>query len=305
MLSTGFFIDGKKICSTVLMYDTYYSVNMLHQVLMDTGQYIKENFRFSEDSTTSMYSQLASFVRHQIKLGVFKTNDRMVTENELCDILKISRTTVRLAMNELLEEGLLVRQRGKGSFIADRKINRKLNTLYNFTDSMREQGITPRSEVLLASVIDADDMVANKLGLPSTQRRIFMLKRVRYGDETPLLLETTCIPYNLCQGIEQYNFETNSLYDILKNQFGMDIVHATENIEAIIISKASAQYLQCDNKVMAGYRIERVSYLDTGYVFEYTTSITRADKCTFRIDLFNENAHSLKPRIGFSRQLQR
>lgn len=270
---------------------------------MDTGRYIKENFRFNDDTGISMYSQLASFIRHQVRLGVFNVNDKIVTENELCDILKISRTTVRLAMNELLEEGLIVRQRGKGSFVADKKINRKLNSLYNFSDSMREQGIKPHSVVLQAAVVEADEMAAQKLNLPEGQRKIFLLKRVRYGDDTPLLLETTAVPYNLCQGIEQYDFEVRSLYDVLKNQFGLNITHATERIDAIIINKSAAHHLQCPEKVMAGYQIERVSFLESGFVFEYTTSVTRADKCSFKIDLFNTN--QFKSRIDFSRQLKR
>ncbi|AKE58944.1 TPA: GntR family transcriptional regulator [Raoultella planticola] len=272
---------------------------------MDTGLYIKENFRFNDDAGTSMYSQLASFIRHQVRLGVFRVNDKMVTENELCDILKISRTTVRLAMNELLEEGLIVRQRGKGSFIADKKINRKLNSLYNFSDSMREQGIKPHSVVLQSAIIEADEVIATKLNLPEGQRKIFLLKRVRYGDDTPLLLETTAIPYNLCQGIELHDFEASSLYDVLKNQFGLNIAHATENIDAIIINKPAAHHLQCNDKVMAGYQIERISFLETGFVFEYTTSVTRADKCSFRIDLFNANQNAGKSRIDFSRHLKR
>ncbi len=272
---------------------------------MDTGLFIKDNFRFNESGNTSMYSQLASFVRHQIKLGVFQSRDRMVTENELCNILNISRTTVRLAMNELFEEGLIVRQRGRGTFIADKKINRKLNSLYNFTDSMSEQGIAARSVVLQAGIYDADEVVANKLNLPESQRKIFLLKRIRYGDDVPLLLESTSIPYNLCQGIEDYNFEVTSLYEILKNKFGLDIVRATENIEAIIINKTAAHHLQCQGKVMAGYRIERVSYLDNGFIFEYTTSVTRADKCNFRIDLYSSGQHAGKLGIGFARQLKR
>ncbi|HED3135964.1 GntR family transcriptional regulator [Citrobacter farmeri] len=272
---------------------------------MDTARFIKDNFRFTEGSSASMYSQLAAFIRHQIKLGVFRPHDKIVTENALCDILNISRTTVRLAFNELLEEGLIVRQRRKGTFIADKKINRRLNSLYNFTESMREQGIKPRSLVLQSAVIDADEIVADKLNLTQTQRKVFILKRVRLGDDTPLLLETTCIPWNLCQGIERYDFSTLSLYDVLKNEFGLTITHATEHIEAVIISKSTAHYLQCAEKVMAGYHIERVSFLENGFVFEYTTSVTRADKCNFKIDLFNVGQNSAKARVDFSRQLKR
>jgi Transcriptional regulators len=274
-------------------------------MVMNTGLFIKENFRFSEDASTSMYSQLAAFIRHQIKLGVFRPHDRLVTESELCEILNISRTTVRLAFSELLEEGLIIRQRRKGTFIAEKKINRRLNSLYNFTESMREQGVKVRSQVLQSEVMDADDVVSGKLKLTETQRRVFVLKRIRFGDDIPLLLETTCIPYNLCPGIEQYDFANLSLYEVLNTRFDLKIVRATEYIEAVIIAKPAAQHLQCPEKVMAGYRIERVSLLENGFVFEYTTSVTRADKCNFKIDLVNAGQSAARTRVDFSRQLKR
>ncbi len=269
---------------------------------MMSSEYIKESFQFNEESNTSMYAQLASYIKHQIRLGVFKPHDKMVTETELCEMLGISRTTVRLAMNQLLDEGLIVRYRGKGSFIAEDKIRRRLNNMYNFSESMREEGVNPSSVVLKSQIIEADEVTAKKLQLPPHQKKVFELTRIRCGDGHPLLLETTRIPYNLCEGIENIQFENTSLYNTLSNQFGLNIYHAVETIEAILIDRSAAIHLQCDKKVMPGYQIERISHLESGYIFEYTTSVTRADKCSFKLDLYNNNSN--KNTMGFSRQLK-
>ena len=272
---------------------------------MNISHFMSENFCFSDELNSPMYIQLAAFIRHQITLGIFKKNDRMATENELCTMLNISRTTVRLAMNELLEEGLLIRKRGRGSFITERKINRRLNSLYNFTESMREQNIEPHSEVISARVCEANETIAGQLQLPSGQNKVFRLERIRYGDDTPLLHETTYITYNLCPGIENQDFSKYSLYDVLKTRYGLTIYHASETLEAIIIEAATAASLKCSAGPTPGYRIERVSSLETGFVFEYTTSVTRADKCKFRVDMYSADHPSTRPSIGFSRQLER
>ena len=111
-------------------------------------EYFKETFRFSADSSSPLYMQLASYIKIQIQAGVLKPGDKMITENELCEILNVSRTTVRQCMNQLTEGGYIVRHRGKGSFIADQKLKRPINYLYDFTENILSLGATPSSRVL-------------------------------------------------------------------------------------------------------------------------------------------------------------
>lgn len=261
----------------------------------------KRDFHFDPISPSPRYLQLYSFIKHQIQAGVFKVNDQLIAENELCEILNISRTTVRLAMEQLINEGLIVRYRGKGSFIAEEKIRRKINYMYNFTDNMIEVGAKPSSVVLESAVIIADDLISQKLALPATNRKVFKLTRLRCANDNPLLYETTCVPYYLCEGIEQSDFEKVSLYRVLTNEYGLNLFHAEETIGAILIEKEIADYLQCKKK-MAGYKIERISHLDNGYIFEYTTSVTRADKCVFKLDLYKNNPTNIK-QMEFARLL--
>lgn len=88
---------------------------------------------------------------------------------------------------------------------------------------------------------------------------------------------------------------------MLTNEYSLNLFHAEETIEAILIEKELAEYLDCKKK-MPGYKIERISHLDNGYIFEYTKSVTRADKCVFKLDLYKNNTNNIK-QMEFSRLL--
>ena len=94
------------------------------------------------------------------------------------------------------------------------------------------------------------------------------------ADGEPLILETTYIPYYLCEGIESTDFSEASLYATLENRYGLVISHAEETLAAMVIPKPAASLLKCKNG-SAGYKIQRTSYLSSGYICEYTQSITR------------------------------
>ena len=113
-----------------------------------TREYFLSTFQLSQDPTEPIYSQLAEYLRNQIKAGVLKPGDKMIGENEIVELLKVSRTTVRSALNQLVKEGYIVRYRGKGSFISEPKLKRDINYLYNFTENIREAGSVPSSQVL-------------------------------------------------------------------------------------------------------------------------------------------------------------
>jgi GntR family transcriptional regulator len=271
---------------------------------MLTADYFKETFKFSAADNTPLYAQLESYIKMQIKAEVLKPGDRMITENELCALLKVSRTTVRQSMNRLVEEGFLVRYRGKGSFIADRKLRRNINYMYNFTENIRSTGAVPSSVVLKSEVLTAGEELCEKLHLPQNNTRVFFLSRLRCADSAPILYENTYIPYYLCEGIERLDFSGKSLYQTLSGEYSLHLFHAVETIEAVIIRGNNQKQLRCKGN-MPGYKIQRLSYLDSNYIFEYTTSITRADKCVFRLDLYkNKNNNSSKNNVDFERQLQ-
>ena len=260
-------------------------------------EYLTSTFRFSETNATPLYMQLASYFRLQIQTDVLKPGDQMIPETVISEALKISRTTVRQAMNYLVSEGLLTRRRGKGTFISNPKLKRNINYLYDFTNNILSLGATPSSIILVSECMDVTpEPIRAVLGLKAPDFRTFHLERVRCANDDPVLIERTYIPYFLCEGIERYDFSRQSLYRVLTEQYSLQHYRASEVIEASLISKEESKLLNCSAR-SACYHITRVARLDTGLIYEYTDSTTRADKCVFHLDLYRKENHHVPVNI--------
>ena len=267
---------------------------------MDSA-FFQSTFQFQTNSGKSMHEQLFLDFEHIIKSGEIKEGEQLIPETEICEILNISRTTVRQAINRLVEEGLVSRTRGKGSYVLNQKMSRPINYLYNFTENMHQMGKTPKSIVLYSGIDYADNYVRTKLNLPRAQEKVFHLTRIRCAEEQPILIEDTYIPYYLCEGIEKTDFSNHSLYQVLEDIYELNLYHATEKIDAIEITKTEAELLKCKPKSI-GYRISRISHLDSGFIFEYTSSITRADQCSFQLELYKNPTPHKNP-VEFQRNV--
>lgn len=253
-------------------------------------EYLKHTLQLSSDGTRPLYQQITDGLKRMIRMGKLKEGEQVPPELAICESLNVSRSTVRMAMSQLIDEGLIVRHRGKGSFIAGSQMHRPINYLYNFTENMWELGAKPSSIVLDASVTEPpSESVRQKLQLPEISSRVFHLNRIRCANDVPMLIESTFIPYYLCEGIENYDFSTMSLYYVLASHYALNTYHATETIEAVNMTEEDRKLLQCPKNIPA-FRIRRISHTDTGLVYEYTVSVSRADKNIFQMELYkNQN----------------
>lgn len=242
------------------------------------------------------YQQILLLIRSLIQSGQLKTGDLLPSEHKLCQHFAVSRTTVRQALDILAENGLISRQRGRGSFISTPKLRRTLDHLYSFTDDMLQLGLQPSSRVVQGQKQKADPETAQALNLQANAE-VFHLARIRLAGSEPILYESTAIPYHLCPGIEAVDFRQNSLYGILQHQYGLKLAKALESYEAIAIPADLARLLECPDPAI-GFRIHRVAFLDDGVPFEYTSSITRSDRCLFTVEL-----NAAKSQVHFTRQI--
>lgn len=251
----------------------------------------------SEESTIPLYFQLLTLIKRQIQAGILKPGDLVPSESQLCSHYNVSRSTVRQALNQLVEENLIVRRRGKGSFIANQKLQRSLNHLYSFSEDMLTMGLVPSSKVLEKAMIEGPEEVVDTLNLPSGQTKVFKIRRLRMANNEPLLLETTYIPLYMCPEIVNEDFSATSLYVILRSKYHLDLYRAVETYEPVRLNKETAALLNCTAQVNA-FRIQRIGYLDSGIAFELTYSIARGDKCLFKVEL-----QANKNKVSFSRQI--
>src|SRR4030042_6134210 len=154
-------------------------------------------------SPVPYYIQLQEILRKQIERGELRPGDQMPAESALCQDFNVSRTVVRQAFNDLTNEGLVVRKRGKGTFVAEKKIIESLvQRLTGFHQDMIERGLTPVSRGLTQRVIPANEKVAPNLGV-SVGTPVVELERLRSVGDEPIVLVTTYLPQSFCPPLAQ------------------------------------------------------------------------------------------------------
>lgn len=240
------------------------------------------------------YAQLKNLLLQKIKTGEYKPHSKLPSESELCQFYGVSRTVVRQALSTLLHEGVIYRQKGKGSFVAERKFAERLfQNLIGFHEEMVDHGLQPVTQILEQSLLTADDYFATKLAL-DVGERIIKIDRLRFIEEVPLVLSTSYIPYKCCPGLIEHDLENQSLYKTLEVKFGLQISHGTRAIEVVEASTKEAQMLQIQpGKALV--IVESRSFLKDGTLFEYSTAKHRADRTRFEVHLLrtSKNLESL------------
>ena len=146
----------------------------------------------NNDSAEPLYRQLENLLAEKIDNGTLAPGSKLPTENELVDTYHVSRVTVRKALDALSQRGYLERRSGKGTFVAEEKLQRPLNGVVGFSQMCREMGCVPGGKTIRRSIELASEKEAAKLGIPEDSQ-ILVIERIRYADGHPLLLETTRI----------------------------------------------------------------------------------------------------------------
>jgi GntR family transcriptional regulator len=238
-------------------------------------------------SDTPIYEQLISFIKHDIDEGLLNVGDLLPSENEFCERYDISRPTVRQALSLLEEQGLVVRMRGKGSFVSRPKVKRSLKTLYSFSDEVAAMGLEPKSRVIAYEVISPGAEIQERLGLTNDEK-VYSITRVRYAGQEPIALEMAFIPKKISPFLTQDKVETGSLYKTLAAQEGIEIGYAKETYETAVLSESEAKILGCKEGTCAFF-IQRTAYTVANEVFEYTVMIVRSDRCKYEVELTSDN----------------
>jgi GntR family transcriptional regulator len=246
------------------------------------------------ESNIPYYLQLIEVLKEKINNGEWKPGDKIPSEPELCTTYRVSRTVVRQALREIELDGLIVRRKGKGTFIAEPKIMESLvQKLTGFYQDMVDRGHKPITKVLMHEVRPASPKTAEYLGLtPGTP--VFCIERLRYVEDVPIVLVTTYIPYHLCPRLAEYDLSNESLYTILEREFGLVIARGRRTIEAVPANQREAQLLmvgECDPLLL----LNSVSYMEDGTPLEYYHAVHRGDRSRFEVELVRIHNKSRRP----------
>jgi GntR family transcriptional regulator len=237
------------------------------------------------ESSYSLTRQVGNFIRTALSNGELKPGDMLPTEEELCAAFDVSRPTVRQAIGVLVEEGLLARVRGKGTFVCERKIRRRMEQVYSFSHEMRQLGKEPSSKLMDVTTVKIEKVPSARgvLCLASPDEPIYRIYRIRKADGEPMLLETTYIPSHYLPNLQACQLETQSLYDMLCAG-GTYPARAEETYECVMIRKNDANLLGLE-KPAPGFLIERIAMSTSGEAYELTRSLMRGDRSKLVVTL--------------------
>jgi GntR family transcriptional regulator len=232
----------------------------------------------NKNSPVPIYHQLEEYIKQQIEDGNLIEESVIPSEREYAQTFQISRMTVRQAINNLVSDGYLKRQKGRGTFVNKKKVEQELQGMTSFTEDMLSRGLSPSSTLLSFQIILADKKIALKLRIKENDH-VYKIKRIRLADGAPMALETAYIPVEIVPGLTEENSNL-SLYQYIEENLSLSISEATQEIEASIAGSLDAQTMEINigDPVLL---IERISYLQNGTPFELVKSTFRADRYRF------------------------
>jgi len=231
---------------------------------------------------------LSTWINKGLRNGTLSPGDRVPSERDLSTKLDVSGITVKRALNELEQDGLVQRIQGRGSFIArPRKILLGLERLYSLTTVAQERGMTPTRKCLELSSIPATENIANQLQVEIGEP-VAKLIRLRLVDAIPLAVDTSYMPLAHFPGILDIDFDEHSLYDVMTNTYNTEPIRAREYLEPTLINKTEAELLEIQEGSPA-MLLARLAYGTDDTPLEFNKSIVRGDMCRFYIDMLKEN----------------
>lgn len=232
-------------------------------------------------SAVPLYHQVEKDLQRLITSGKLQPEDGLPPEIELARAYGVGRHTMRMALARLTSAGWIARQAGRGTFVKHRAALTPFYINDSFTRQMLNMGRIPQSKVIhtASGVIDENEPAAlhGKLGAP-----YFHLVRLRFGDDLPIVVQYAHIITELCPGLENFDFNRRSLYDVLSQEYRLVVQRLTHTMSAVAADRQHVEYLQVKRNTPL-LLVRTNVYLDSGEIIEHTISYYRVDHYEYTV----------------------
>jgi GntR family transcriptional regulator len=232
--------------------------------------------------TVPLYIKIAEGLIGKIESGELTPGDRLPPERDLSEQLGVNRMTLRRALRVLEARGVIERRHGVGTYITAPKIDRQMDIVFRFTRGMQTRGYTPGTRLISVEQVSLEAAGARQLAVPiaSTAYRI---RRLRMINQDPVLLEDYTIPLARFPGLEHFDLEQRSVYEVMETEYGIAIVRARQSFEPVVASEFEADLLHI--RPGAPLMLEkRLSYDQYNQPVEYGQDRYRGDRFRFITD---------------------
>lgn len=232
-----------------------------------------------------LYFQLKTILLDAIKRGDYAIDSLIPTEKELSEMFAISRTTVRQAITEMVQEGWLYRIASKGTYVARLKIKQDfIKKLEPFNDQILRTGCKPSTKLLEMRTTEMPTQVRSHFALQEAAEKFVYLYRCRYADDVPIVTVETYLPYDKCAFMLDHDFNTESMYNVLASNEKTRICRVTRVLEAVAANSLDVKTLN----LARGNPIQlstTIGYNRADEAIEYSIARYRGDRNRFEVDL--------------------
>lgn len=227
------------------------------------------------NTSLPLHAQLKEALIDAITRGDYKPNDQLPSQRHLCEMYEMSHMTVRRAINELVNEGVIYSVPGKGLFVAKPAQTVDFSTLHGLQEQISRLGMTASTRVLEAKLIHASPVIAEMLQVSGGTSLVY-LHRVRFADGDPLAITTAYLPHHLCPNLLDQPGATEALLRTLRTAYGLKLTGSRTTVSAELADATTARLLQVETPTAILIR-EQVTYLDTGVPIEFSRTLSRGD----------------------------
>ncbi|MEO8399886.1 MAG: GntR family transcriptional regulator [Ignavibacteriaceae bacterium] len=232
-------------------------------------------------SVIPKYYRIYEDLRYEINEGLFEEGDRFPSEIELCEKFKVSRGTIREALRLLYQQGILIREQGKGTFVTHSKIQQDAQQLMGFTELMKRNGKIAQAKLLEVTVKAPNTRVKKLLELTNGEN-IVKVQRLRLGDDEPLIIERSYFVYEIFKPLLQFNLENESIYELMYRETSMRLGVADQSIEGVLAGPTSSKLLKIERNSPV-LLIKRLIKMNNDRLFQYSEDMYRSDRLSFSI----------------------
>ncbi|MGM0545392.1 MAG: GntR family transcriptional regulator [Bacteroidota bacterium] len=225
------------------------------------------------------YYQIYEKLLGQIKNGKFEEFDRFYSDTELVEKYNVSRGTIRESVKLLIQQGYLVREQGKGTFVRKPKIEQDSDKLMGFTELMKKNNIEPAAQIVKKEIVDIPLKLTKMIGLEEDAQLVNIV-RVRFGDEQPLIIERSYFDKELFAPIFDLDLEANSIYELLYNHTSTRLGEAKQQISAVSAGQEEMELLGVELNAPL-LLMKRLIKTKDGNFFQYSEDMYRSDRINF------------------------
>lgn len=236
-----------------------------------------------------VYIQIRDFLLEKIKSGEFISGTKLPSERTLSHTYNISRMTARNALTQLVDSGYAYRLKGKGTFVSYPDIERDFVRLSGFSQMLKSKGIKPSNKIVKSRIIEADKKIALLLEI-TIGTKVYEIVRIRYGNNIALALEYSYLPINIFDGLLNYDFERESLYKVIEENYNRKLKYSKQWIKMTTLNKNESMILNVKEHTPA-FLLESISYDMDEKAVESTLSLNIGNRTTFYTELWPNNTN--------------